>query len=477
MGGAPVDPRAVLRVTDELLWVLRREGLTISTSQAIDAARALRAVGLSARDDVRDALLAVLVQRPRDRARFERAFDAYFSASHAPRRTFWERLEARGFTSNELDALRELLDAMAQATPDGSSDALSVLLGRGADLDRLLHLAGSSRLLETMHSPLQSGFYTHRLLEQVGQRRAADALAALRPRLVDALGEERAAALAAALEAELSMAAGDVRAFVKQTLDQREEAQQRESARDPLALPFTSLDEREIDEVRKAVRRFVERLRGGERVRRKRSRRGRMDVHRTLRLSMRTNGVPIVLARRARRRDKPKLVIVCDVSESVRSVARFLLELTYAAQELFSGTRTFVFVSELGETTRLFDEQPVAVALSRAYSGAVVPITHNSNYGRALRAFESNVLADIDRRTTVVILGDGRTNYLDPAADVLDAIRARARALIWLCPEARPQWATGDSAMSRYAPKCTRVLEARCVRDLEDAARLMLTLR
>ena len=192
---------------------------------------------------------------------------------------------------------------------------------------------------------------------------------------------------------------------------------------------------------------------------------------------MRTDGVPIMLAHRARRRDKPRLVILCDVSESVRSVARFLLELAYAAQELFSGTRTFVFVSELGETTRLFEESPVETALAHAYSGAVVPVTHNSNYGRALRTFEQRVVPELDRRTTVVVLGDGRTNYLDPAAEVLDAIRARARALVWLCPESRAAWATGDSAMPRYAPRCTNVLEVRSARDLEDAARLLVSLR
>jgi uncharacterized protein with von Willebrand factor type A (vWA) domain len=104
-------------------------------------------------------------------------------------------------------------------------------------------------------------------------------------------------------------------------------------------------------------------------------------------------------------------------------------------------------------------------------------VTHNSNYGRVLRAFEERVLPDVDRRTTVVILGDGRTNYQSEAADVLDAIRARARALVWLCPEPRAAWATGDSAMSRYAPRCTQVLEVRSARDLEDAARLLTTVR
>jgi uncharacterized protein with von Willebrand factor type A (vWA) domain len=464
------DVRAALRVTDELLWVLRRTGFAIATSQAIDAVRAVRAVGFESRDLVRDALASVVVKRARDRARFDEAFDGFFARE--PRRTLGERLVAEGFTEVERDALRELLDAVASVSPDA---ALGPLVRRGAELDRLLQLAGSAQMLDGMQSPLQAGFYTHRLLEQVGTWRAQDELAGLRIRLVDAMGEERADAMVAALRREVQRAAEDVRSFVQGTLARREA--EASTGDDLLNSPLAALDDAEVEEVRRAVRAFVQRLRGGERVRRRRARKGRVDAHATLRRAMRTGGVPFMLARRARRRDKPRLVLLCDVSDSVRSVARFLLELTYAAQELFDRTRTFVFVSELGETTRLFAEQPIETALARAYSGGVVPVTHNSNYGRMLHAFEARVLSDVDRRTTVVILGDGRTNYQDDAAEVLDAVRARARAVVWLCPEPRPAGATGDSAMSRYAPRCTRVLEVRSARDLEAAARLVLALR
>jgi uncharacterized protein with von Willebrand factor type A (vWA) domain len=350
------------------------------------------------------------------------------------------------------------------------------LLDRGAELDRLLSLAGSARTLDALQGPLQAGFYTHKLLEEVGTWRSQKELEAVRARLVDALGTERADALVASLKKELELAADEVRAFVTDTLSARESERAR-TADDVLSTPFTSLDDAEVEEVRRSVRAFVQRLRGGEGVRRRRARRGRIDPHRTLRLALRTGGVPLVLARRVRRREKPKLLILCDVSESVRGVARFLLEMAYASQELFSGTRTFVFVSELGETTKLFAKEPIETALARAWSGTVVPVTHNSNYGRVLRSFEARVLRDVDRRTTVVILGDGRTNYLDNAAEVLDETRKRARAVVWLCPESRAQWATGDSAMPRYAPKCTRVLEVRNARDLETAARLVRSLR
>jgi uncharacterized protein with von Willebrand factor type A (vWA) domain len=153
------------------------------------------------------------------------------------------------------------------------------------------------------------------------------------------------------------------------------------------------------------------------------------------------------------------------------------LELVYAAHELFSRTRSFVFVSDLGETTDLFERESPTVALGRAYGGGVISVADNSNYGRVLRAFESRYLASIDRQTTVVFLGDGRTNYREDGAEVLDRIRARARALLWLCPDGRDQWAIGDSAMSRYAPKCTEVYVVRTARDLESAARALVLRR
>ncbi len=211
-------------------------------------------------------------------------------------------------------------------------------------------------------------------------------------------------------------------------------------------------------------------------MRARRERKGRIDPHKTLRRALATGGVPFELSRKRRRRDKPRLVLLCDVSDSVRNVSRFMLELAYVSQELFARTRSFVFVSELGEVTKLFETEPPEVALARAYAG-VISTQENSNYGRVLTTFEERHLGEIDRKTTVVILGDGRTNYQDDAAGVLDRIRGRARSLLWLCPESRAEWGAGDSAMARYEPKCDAVLEVRCARDLEVAAREILARR
>jgi uncharacterized protein with von Willebrand factor type A (vWA) domain len=470
----PIDPRALVRVLDELLWMLRREGFEISTAQAVDVARAVAAVGLAREALVREAVACLVVRRREERPRFDAVFARFFAPRPTEARgTLWERLEARGFGGLELDALRALLEQLAGTRADAVSSFAS-LLDRGADLDRLLVQSGIARAIDA-HSGLLLGYLSHRATREVGAGASRQVLASLRPGLADALGP-RGLALADALQQELEGSEEEVRSFVRRTHEARAaelEAHRRGGRAE--TVPFAALTDGQIEEVRRAVRRLAERLRGGARVRTRRARQGRIDPHRTLRRALRTGGVPCEIVRAVRRRDRPKIVVLCDVSDSVRAAAGFLLEFTYAAQELFQRARSFVFVSELGETTQLFEREPVRVAIDHAWRGGVVRAGENSNYGRVLRDFEARHLRSIDRATTVVILGDGRTNYHDAAPEVLDRIRARSRALLWLCPEPRGLWTSGDSAMPRYAPRCTAVHEVRCASDLERAARLLVT--
>jgi uncharacterized protein len=468
------DPRALVRVVDELLWTLRREGFSVSTAQAIEAARAVVAVGLERRDRACDALASVVVHKASERPRFDAAFSAFFGTASA-RLDLWERLAAQGVAPAEIEALRAMLSDLAAVEADGLAP-LGTLLEGGADVDRALTLAGFARGIDA-HSGPQLGFHTHRLLGQIGVHGARRSLGLLRSQLVDAFGA-RGQELADLLARELDRREDDLRSHVRRVFEARLEDLERERGERRLeTTPFAALSELEIEEVRRAVRGFAERLRGGARVRARHARRGRIDVHRTLRRAMRTGGVPFSPARKRRVRERPKLVLLCDISDSVRAAAAFLLEFTHAVHELFDRARSFVFVSELGETTALFEQEPVRTAIARAWGGGVVRIGDNSNYGRVLRTFEERHLHDLDRRTTVVILGDGRTNYHDAAAHVLDRIRERSRALIWLCPEPRGQWSQGDSAMAAYAPRCTAVHDVRCAADLERAARSLIQRR
>ena len=453
----------MLRLLDGLLFHLRRDGIVIAPSQAIDAARAAAEIGFDDRELLREALACVLVSSRKDRRRFDAAFDAYFSESDAHARDFWGRLRREGFGDEELQALRELLEAMAD------NGALQALLGGPSDFAHLLATAEIRRSLDALTSPLQVGFYTQRLVEKLRLGRQSSWLARLREGLRGAIGEERAEALMQAIEREVERARSEVRLHVEQTIQRRIEAE-RERTGHPLTTPFQDLDEDEARRVREALRQLADKLRGQARVRERRSRQGRIEPHRTLRRSLRTFGVPLEVARKHRRRDKPRLVVLCDVSDSVRHASRFLLELVAAVQELFDRSRSFVFVGDVAEVTELFRREQPAIASALAASGSFFDSGGVSSYGRALARFEARFPDAVDGRTTVLVLGDGRTNHRPHGAEVLARIRSRAKRLLWLCPEPKSRWGTGDSAMPLYA-NIAQTFEVQSAADLEVAAR------
>lgn len=196
-----------------------------------------------------------------------------------------------------------------------------------------------------------------------------------------------------------------------------------------------------------------------------------------MRLALATGGAPFRLVRRAKRPRTTSLVLLCDISDSVRAASRFLLEFCLAARELFAGARLFVFVGSVAEVTDLFAKNETSVALAQLASGGVVPIVANSNYGKVFERFAATVAPTLDRRSTVVILGDGRTNYLPDGAAALARIAARVKRVWWLCPEPRARWGTSDSAMARYEGLVSRVFPAVTPADLELAARSFVSER
>jgi uncharacterized protein with von Willebrand factor type A (vWA) domain len=240
----------------------------------------------------------------------------------------------------------------------------------------------------------------------------------------------------------------------------------------------TPLTRQELQRTETAVRRLAERLRT-RLVRRDRSRRrGALSVRRTLRRNLGLGGVPARLVFRRRRPERPDVVVLCDVSESVRHVTRLMLLFLYALQTLFTRVRTFVFVSDLAEVTEaLKAERDPARAADLAVAGRAVSLAANSNYGRALRTFHRDFLGAVTRRTTVIVVGDGRNNYNAPEAWVLDDVRRKAKRLLWICPEDRGAWGLGDSEMPLYAARCDRVATAATLEELEGLAEALVPRR
>lgn len=231
-----------------------------------------------------------------------------------------------------------------------------------------------------------------------------------------------------------------------------------------------TLSRQEVELAQRSVRALAEKLKA-RLIRRQRSRRkGQLNPRRTLRKNLTAGGVPMVPQFRSRRPQRPDVVVLCDVSDSVRNASRLMLLFTWSLQSLFNRVRSFIFVSELGEVTKYFKDAKPEEALEKAMSGDIISLTSNSNYGHALSAFAKDYLGSISRKTTVFVIGDGRNNFNAPHVAALEDVKRKAKRVIWICTEPRANWGFGDSEMAQYSRAVTQVVTVLSLGDLEKIA-------
>ena len=434
--------------------LLRQNGLRVSPAELSDAASASIAVGWEERAELRGALRATLVKRGPDAPVFDRLFDLYFHGAkdlvEGMQATLLQQLEEQGLTEADLE---EVAKALLEMPMSPLTDAL--VNGRLGELAKLMRQAALSVDFRGLQSPLQRNFYARRVAHAAGATQAEADLKALLDRLArqgfDTNGLEVVSRRTSHTLRELEEAAKRVAERELQARDPERRAQG-----DLVFRNLNSLTPSEVEKMRTLVRRLAERLKARLSRRRKARRRGQLSVRRTLRKNLVNGGIPAQLIFRTKRPERPDIVVLCDVSDSVRNVSRLMLHFVYALQELYARVRSFVFVSDLGEVTQLFKKLPIDEAINVATAGKVVNLSANSNYGRALQLFHSTYLGAVTRRTSVVVIGDGRSNYNPPQAWVLGELKKRARRVLWLCPEDRSSWGFGDSEMLLYARHCHR---------------------
>ncbi|MGD0949701.1 MAG: VWA domain-containing protein [Candidatus Binatia bacterium] len=227
-----------------------------------------------------------------------------------------------------------------------------------------------------------------------------------------------------------------------------------------LNLPFEQMSPPDVEACEALMAELAQRFRAHLSRRRCASRRGTVDIRRTLRRSISTGGVPIDPAFRHRRPGQPDLVAFCDLSHSVATASKFLLALLTPASAYFRRVRLFGYV-----------DRAVEVSVE---AGMVVPhdqldLYARSDFGKVLVGFCQVFGPLLTRNTLVLILGDARNNRRPPRADLLGRIRGAVRQVIWLNPESAVRWNTGDSAMAVYQRHCDAVLAASNVRELYAA--------
>src|SRR6059058_2579257 len=439
--GPPGFAPRVLELADEL----RREGLAVGTSELLDAFHALGELSWTDQEDFREALAATLAKSQEDRRVFELIFDRFFF--RAVEREAVERglTEKRYEGGDKLD-LEQLRERIREAVQGGSD-------GEMRDMARLA-IAAFGRQGEGSGVIGVDVQRIRRALELRGE-------GAREPGQLpdpDTVPQERLREFERHLRRELE------RALIERTQSLPPSRPLREFDR---ALP--SGPSQDLAAVHRVVAQLKRRLatRGHEHRGRRSS--AIVDVRKTMRSSLETGGVPLRLRYRAKRPRRPELYVLCDVSTSVTSASVFFLSVLHALHDSFRKLRSFVFVERISEVTDVFERERSFAAISRAIAtdAGVADVSGYTDYGRVWLEFLTEVVDDLDPRSTVIVLGDARTNCREPHAQAFAHISERAGRTFWMNPEPRLYWNYGDSVIQAYEPYCDGVYECWTTKQLE----------
>jgi uncharacterized protein len=458
----------------EFTNILRKSGIRVSTAEAIDAFQALDELSIEDRAIFRDALRTTMVKRGEEVPTYDELFDLYWSGFYDNlRETFGEA--AASLAGLGID-LEELLKRIAQQIQGMQGDpgelselARAMLTADLSALEQLIRAAAEQAGSGRIENFLQLGFFSRRTLEQMGAEGAIQELRDLAARLEAAgMSPEEVGALRRLIDALMEAARKAVRAFTERELQKQNHDYMEKFRRETLLeKSFYHLTEDEIRKMREVVERLAQKIKNILSIRRRRLKRGKLDLHHTLRRNMSHGGIPFELVFKQRKKDRPKLVILCDISSSVANVSRFMLQFVYSLQEAFTKIRAFVFVAELGEVTHVLQEGEIGQAIERVLEGGdVINVYTRSNFGHAFHHFWQNFLSAVDAKTTVLILGDARNNYNDPRAWCLRDMHNKAKNVVWLNPESPSAWGFGDSVMDKYLPYTDVAEECRNLRQL-----------
>jgi uncharacterized protein with von Willebrand factor type A (vWA) domain len=465
-----MPPEGIAARLLELGEELRREGVAVGTSELLDAFAVLREIPWTAQEDFREALAATLAKSQEDRRIFELVFDRFF------------------FRAVELAAVRE--GTGDGAAGEGASGEEAGIEGEGAfDLEELSE-AELDALRRRIAAALSGG--------ADGELRdlARLAIAALARRDggsgvigVDVQRIRRALGLRAEPQPELpeddprrgGLPREALRRFEAMLRRELERAQVARTGTLPPARPLGELDRalpsgplQDLAAVHRVVAQLRRRLATQGRRTHGHRHHAHVDVRRTMRASLQTGGVPVVLKYRPRRPRRPEVYVLCDVSTSVTSASVFFLSVLHALHDSFRKMRSFVFIERISEVTDIFERERDFKAVNEkiAADAGVADISGYTDYGRVWTEFLQLIGDDLGPRSTVIVLGDARTNGRPPRADAFAAIAARAGRTFWLNPEPRLYWNYGDSVIAAYEAHCT-AFECWTTPQLEDFVRAL----
>lgn len=444
------------------LEALRHSDLRISTSEILDAYRTVDVVGIHDRVLLKNSLALSVAKSSDEQERFDAAFDQFFAHIDIALPPESDDSDTQGDpgSAEQIPSAGQSGDA----TDDGqSASPLEQFSAGGNELGMLAAMENAAREvgLERMWIFTQKNLYTRRMLDEMGLTEFERDMRGLDE------GDELSA-----METARERAFEMTREYVEREFDifaaDNGEKLREERLRD---MRLQSIDQRDQERVRRILKRIAKRLISLYSRRRSKPMRGVLDVRKTLRRNYPNDGHLFELHWRRKRIKEPNVMVICDVSRSVSALSRFLLYFVHSLGEIIPKLRSFMLCSDLVESTDLFDQLSLDDAVEEALKRVMLGST---DYGRALADFDDLALADVSRRTSVIILGDARSNDTNPRVDLMQKLHDRAKFVMWLNPEPRTFWGTGDSEMLRYMPYTDFCRPTSSVRDLERAASALL---
>ncbi len=462
------------RTLTHFIAALRNAEVRISPAETLDAMNALELVGYRDRDFLKDSLSLVLPKTADEKETFDTTFDQFFSFEDvaAQAAALAETEEGgEGFGEGEGSGQGEgaggtgtgkggkgkgrkkgKFDAGAEEEEDlgpGEMSEPRSELGRAlmhestVDLTVRMAAAAKEAKLEEIQVFTQKGLYTRKIMDAMGLAELMREIGDLRqsPRIPERrLGQE--------LNKRRDWLRELARDYVERQFLLHADATGRRLREELLQkVKLSNVEHRNFRLVQEVVYRMAKKLVALHSRRRKVFKRGQLHVPRTLRRNMSYDGAIFDLQWKSVKVDRPKVFAICDVSGSVASYARFMLMFLYSLDEVMPKVRSFAFSSDLAEVTELFERNKIEDAIAktlRDYSGG------STDYGQAFADFRKLCMDDVDNRTTIVILGDARNNYGDPRTEILKEMYDRSKRVIWLNPESRTTWNTGDAEMRKY---------------------------
>jgi uncharacterized protein with von Willebrand factor type A (vWA) domain len=450
----------------QLISALRASGVRVSLAESAEAFSAVDLMGIQDREQFRLSLRATLIKDVRDLPVFDKLFPLFFGGGQPP---LMGGDAVDQISPAEAEMLAEALHQFAQQIRDRLKRLMNGQPLSSVELEALAQAVGLNEAGDLRYRD----FFAQRMLRALAYPEVGEALQELME-MLERLGmaAERIDQLRDLIGQNVQGIGEQLRQFVRERLAENMSEQQPLAPRDGLMnRHFEDLSDADKKALRQEVTRLASALRTRIALRQRRAKSGQLDPKATIRANLKYHGVPLELRHRDRIR-KPRLVVICDVSTSMRFCAELMLSFLFALQGQVRKTSTFAYVDHLESISGDFDgahaEDAVASVLRRMPSGH-----YNTDLGWSLRDFNQEYMDTLNPQTTLILLGDGRNNYNDPRIDLFTLMSRRAARTIWLNPESPQMW-RGDSDMPKYAPLCTDVLKVANLRELAAAVDQLL---